>query len=97
MTICVVFGGFKYFFGVFCAFFLTIFAIWTEANEERKAAEHKQTETERRWVGAGVERGSAAGAQVSAATRITYASTDGTGVCITSSPRHDGSDGTCQW
>jgi hypothetical protein len=40
----------------------------------------------------GVERGPVAGAQVSVAARITCASNNGTGVRITSSPRHDGSD-----
>ena len=36
------------------------------------------------------EWGPAGSAQVSAATQITCAPTNGTDVCITSSPRHDG-------
>ena len=63
------------------------------ANEgkKKKVAKHKRTDVGRSGTGP------AAGAQVSAATQITCASTNGTGICITPSPRDDGSDDRRQW
>ena len=72
-----------------------IFELKPDADEGKNESSKTQEDGQRRRAGA--ERGHAAGAQVSVAVRRTCASTNGTGIRITPSPRHDDSDDRRQW
>jgi hypothetical protein len=87
---------FEYFL-MFLRFFSNNFYDFVELEPDANEGKSRQQNTTN---GDGAEvggRGPDAGVQVSVATQRTCTSNHGTGVCITSSPRHDGSDGSRQW
>ena len=85
---------FRVLFDVFLFFGHKYREMELDANVGKKGSETQANgDEEEGWW----ENGPVAGAQVSAATRRTCASANGTDVCITPSPRYDGSDDRRQW
>jgi hypothetical protein len=85
------------FLSIFCNGLCGFFELEPDANEGQKKTGSKTQTNGREGGRERMERGPDAGAQVSGATQKTCTSDIGTGVCTTSSPRHDSSDGKRQW